>query len=111
MTLSHPTLPPTVTSVKLRSLQFRGISFSVQYDEKEIRFTAVDGGGQQAAAAAAAAGQQLAVSAGSGAAQKLGAAPLVFPLTAGATFTIAPASDFSSLLIGSSGGVLLLQHQ
>jgi hypothetical protein len=83
----------------------------VQYDEKEIRFTAVDGGGQQAAAAAAAAGQQLAVSAGSGAAQKLGAAPLVFPLTAGATFTIAPASDFSSLLIGSSGGVLLLQHQ
>ena len=108
MTLSRPTLPPTVTSVKLRSLQFRGISFSVQYDEKEIRFTAVDGGGQQAAAAAAAG--QLAVSAGSGAAQKLGAAPLVLPLTAGATFTIAPASDFSDLG-GSSGGVLLLQHQ
>ena len=109
MTLSRPTLPPTVTSVKLRSLQFRGISFSVQYDEKEIRFTAVGGGGQQAAAAAAAAGQ-LAVSAGSGAAQKLGAAPLVLPLTAGATFTIAPASDFSDLG-SSSGGVLLLQHQ
>ena len=108
MTLSRPTLPPTVTSVKLRSLQFRGISFSVQYDEKEIRFTAVDGGGQQAAVAAAAG--QLAVSAGSGAAQKLGAAPLVLPLTAGATFTIAPASDFSDLG-SSSGGVLLLQHQ
>ena len=80
MTLSRPTLPPTVTNVKLRSMMYRGSSFSVEYTAKEISFTAVKG--QRSAT-------QLMVSAGSGGAtHKLSATPVVLPITAAVTFTI-----------------------
>ena len=38
LTLTGPTLPPTVTSVTLRSLQFRGTSFTVRFDATTISF-------------------------------------------------------------------------
>ena len=38
LTLTTPTLPPSVTRVTLRSLQFRGTSFSVWFDESSISF-------------------------------------------------------------------------
>lgn len=41
MTLHHPTLPPTVHSVKLRALQLGGLEFSVKYDVETITFTLV----------------------------------------------------------------------
>jgi len=70
MRISRPTLPPTVTSIKLRSLQFRGASFTVQFDAKEMIFVAEAQHG----------GRQLMISKGSAEAQKLSTKPMVFSL-------------------------------
>lgn len=80
MSISRPTLPPTVTSVRLRSLQFRGVSFSVQYDAANISFVAAEHGVRH-----------LVVREGSAAAQELSTRPVVFPCRGDAAFTIAQA--------------------
>lgn len=82
MSISRPTLPPTVTSVRLRSLQFRGASFTVQYDATNISFVAAE---PRTSA-------RLMVREGSAAAHKLSTRPVVFPCRGDAAFTIVPAN-------------------
>jgi trehalose/maltose hydrolase-like predicted phosphorylase len=81
LTLTGPTLPPTVTSVTLRSLQFRGTSFTVRFDAVSISFVLV--GGHRAST-------QLTVSDGAGVVHKLSAVPVAMPLQPYTSFAIAP---------------------
>lgn len=71
MRIRRPTLPPTVTSIKIRSMQFRGVSFSVQFDANHISFVVAEAQHGM---------RQLMISAGSAEAQKLGTKPVVFSL-------------------------------
>ena len=81
MTIRHPTLPPTVTSVKLRSMQYRGVAFSVHFDANEISFVLAEA--QHGV-------MQLMITAGSAEAQKLGTEPVVHSLAqANNSFAIA----------------------
>ena len=81
--ISRPTLPPTVTSIKLRSLQFRGASFTVQFDATDIIFVAEAPYGVR----------QLMVSKGSAEAHKLSTKPMVFSLGPRENTTFAIAAE------------------
>lgn len=79
MIIRSPRLPPTVSSVKLRSLQFRGNSFHIKYDSQSVQFTA---------ARPSPLGTQLTVSRSNGSQHRVGSVPVTFHLLGDEILTV-----------------------